>query len=407
MLSQSKFSPKMLYSLAHSNARINIWDGAVRSGKTITSIIRWLSFLASWKGQKQNFLMVGKTERTLKQNILDVIQDLIGEKNFKLNRGAGEVYIYGVKCYIVGANDERAEGKIRGLTLAGAYCDEITLYPESFFKMLLSRLSVPGAKLFGTTNPDSPFHWLKTDYLDRKGELDLKRFHFILDDNPNLPPEYVENLKKEYTGVWYKRFILGEWVLAEGLVYDMFNPDKHITQAPKDGYIDYWVGIDYGTVNPFVILLLGKHKNGKTYVLKEYYYDSKITGKQKTDPEYTEDLKAFIKDYPIKAIYVDPSAKSFIVQCQRERIPVYEANNEVLEGIRFVSKELANEKLLIDKSCKNLIKELGTYSWDEKAQKRGEDKPLKQNDHAVDALRYATFTHLNKLKTYSPAKLNI
>jgi len=135
--------------------------------------------------------------------------------------------------------------------------------------------------------------------------------------------------------------------------------------------------------------------------------DSKITGKQKTDPEYTQDLKDFIKDYPVKAIYVDPSAKSFIVQCQRERLPVYEANNEVLEGIRFVSKGLANEKLLIDKSCKNLIKELGTYSWDEKAQKRGEDQPLKQNDHAVDALRYAMFTHLNKPEIYQPTKLNI
>jgi len=243
---QIQFSPKQINSLVNSTARINIWEGAVRSGKTFVSIIRWLSFLANWEGQNQNFLMVGKTERTLKQNILDPIQDLVGEKNFKLSRGTGEVYIYGIRCYIVGANDERAEGKIRGLTLAGAYCDEITLYPESFFKMLLSRLSVPGAKLFGTTNPDSPFHWLKTDYLDREGELDLKRFHFVLDDNPNLPPEYVENLKKEYTGVWYKRFILGEWVLAEGLVYDMFNPDKHFVEAPKDGYIQYWVGIDYG-----------------------------------------------------------------------------------------------------------------------------------------------------------------
>jgi len=189
----------------------------------------------------------------------------------------------------------------------------------------------------------------------------------------------------------------------------MFDTEKHIVEAPKNlaEYTQFWTGIDYGTVNPFVILLLGKHKNGKTYVLKEYYYDSKKTGKQKTDPEYTQDLKDFIKDYPVKAIYVDPSAKSFIVQCQRERLLVYEAKNEVLEGIRFVSTLFSNEKLYIDKSCINLQKELASYVWDEKAQKRGEDKPLKQNDHAPDALRYALFTHLHKPKTYQGLKINI
>lgn len=392
----------MIDSLKQSNARINIWDGAVRSGKTITSIIRWLSFISEDDG---NYLMVGKTERTLKQNVLDVIEQIVGHKNFKLNRGTGEVYICGVRCYIVGANDERAEGKIRGLTLKGAYCDEITLYPESFFKMLLSRLSVKGAKLFGTTNPDSPFHWLKTDFLDREGELDIKRFKFNIEDNPNLEPEYIENLKKEYTGLWYKRFILGEWVLADGVIYDMFDKDLHVVTPPSDGYIEYWAGIDYGTTNPFAVVVVAKHKNGNIYVLDEYYYDSSKEGKQKTDSDYLADIRAFLSNYPVRYIYVDPSAKSFIVLSQKERLPVKEANNDVIDGIRFVSNYLSSKKLFISSKCENLIKEISVYSWDEKAQKKGEDKPKKENDHAVDALRYAIYTHLNRVELYRPIKI--
>lgn len=379
-----QLSAKQLNSVTKSTARINIWEGSVRSGKTIASIIRWVEYIKT--GPQGDLLMVGKTERTLKRNILDVIEDIVGTKNFRYNRGLGEVYIFNRKVYIAGANDERSEGKIRGMTLAGAYGDELTLWPESFFKMLLSRLSIKGAKLFGTTNPDSPYHWLKTEYIDNNN-IDIKVFHFELEDNLALDPEYVKELKREYTGLWYKRFILGLWVLAEGTVYDMFDEGKHvISEMPVCER--YWISIDYGTNNPTVFLLQGQ-KSEIYYTLQEYYYDSRKTGHQKTDEEYAEDLKIFIGDKYITNIVVDPSASSFIAQLKKDGFyNVRKANNDVLDGIRHVSTLLSNGKYFIHESCKNLIKEKASYVWDIKAQQRGEDKPLKQNDHASDAERY-------------------
>jgi PBSX family phage terminase large subunit len=385
-----QLSAKQLNSVTKSTARINIWEGSVRSGKTIASIIRWVEYIKT--GPQGDLLMVGKTERTLKRNILDVIEDIVGSKNFRYNRGLGEVYIFGRKVYIVGANDERSEGKIRGMTLAGAYGDELTLWPESFFKMLLSRLSVKGAKLFGTTNPDSPYHWLKTEYIDNEN-INIKTFHFELDDNLALDPEYVIELKKEYTGLWYKRFIQGLWVLAEGTVYDMFDEGKHVTSKIPECE-RYWVAIDYGTNNPTVFLLQGQ-KNGVYYTLQEYYYDSSKTGHQKTDAEYASDLKKFIGNKYITNIIVDPSAASFIAQLKKDGFyNVRKANNDVLDGIRHVSTLLSNGKYFIHESCKNLIKEKASYVWDAKAQQRGEDKPLKQNDHASDAERYGIMSRV-------------
>jgi PBSX family phage terminase large subunit len=390
-----KFSKKALKSIRESNARINIWEGSVRSGKTISSIVRWLDYIET--GPKGDLLMCGKTERTLKRNILDVIESIVGSKNYKLNQGQGEVYIFGRRIYIVGANDERAEGKIRGLTLAGAYCDEITLYPESFWTMLLSRLSVKGAKLFGTTNPDSPYHWLKVNYIDRANELDIKVFSFRLEDNPNLDPNYIEQLKKEYTGLWKKRYIDGLWVMAEGVVYDMFDERKHvISEMPECER--YWVAVDYGTNNPTVFLLQGQ-KGNVYYTLKEYYYDSTKTGRQKTDVEYAKDLKEFIGDKKVTAIIVDPSAASFIAQLRKNGFfNVKKADNEVLDGIRHVSTLLSNNRYFVHESCKNLIKEKASYVWDMKAQQKGEDKPLKQNDHASDAERYGLYTMRHSMK---------
>lgn len=295
-----------------------------------------------------------------------------------------------------GANDERAEGKIRGMTLAGAYGDEVTLWPESFFKMLLSRLSIPGAKLFATTNPDSPYHWLKRDFLD-KSELDLRTWHFELQDNPNLAPEYVESLKREYSGLWYKRFVLGLWVQAEGAVYDMWSEECHVVDempAPHEARLTY-VGVDYGTTNPCAFLLVSLA--GDTwYVHREYYHDSRAVGRQKTDAEYSKDLAAFMGDLRSRVpVIVDPSAASFIEQLRRDGFYVIEANNSVLDGIRAVSTLLEQGRLKVHRSCKNLIREFSAYVWDERAQKRGEDKPLKENDHALDALRYVIWTHMS------------
>lgn len=390
------FSHKQLDVIANSTARLNILDGSVRSGKTIASLVAWIMFVS--EAPPGELLMVGKTERTLKRNILDVLEQIVGSRYFKYNLGAGEATLFGRRIYLVGANDLRSEGKIRGLTLAGAYGDEIALWPEGFFTMLLSRLSVPGARFIGTTNPDSPYHWLKTNYLDREGELSLRRWHFSLEDNPNLDPAYVEALKKEYVGLWYKRFILGLWVQAEGAVYDMWDDAIYAVDEVPSQFTRYYVGVDYGTSNPTVFLLVGQHGD-KLYVIDEYYWDSAERGRQKTDAEYSRDLQEFIKGRYPQAIFIDPSATSFIAQLRRDGVRmIRHANNSVLDGIRTVASSLSQKRLFIyRKGCSNLLREFTAYVWDPQAQKRGEDRPLKQNDHALDALRYVVHTVFGRL----------
>jgi len=359
----------------------------VRSGKTIASILRWLDFIEN--GPPGELLMVGKTERTLKRNILDPIAELLDEDEFHLSTGKGEAIILGRRVYLAGANDERSESKIRGLTLVGAYGDEITLWPESFFTMLLSRLSEPGAAFFGTTNPDSPFHWLKKNYLDRAEELNLRHWSFGLEDNPHLPAEYVEALKREYTGLWYKRFILGQWALAEGVVYDMFDPAQHVVTALPP-MRRYWVGIDYGTTNPTVFLLVGEGADDCLYVIREWRWDSAVKGRRLTDQQLSAEYRRWIGNVTPRRIFVDPSAASFIVQLYHDGVRgITPADNAVIDGIQDVSTLLGAGRLRIHESCTGLIEEMGTYVWDAKAQERGEDVPIKQNDHGPDALRYA------------------
>ena len=394
MFKWGDFSEKGLLSIANCTARINIWEGAVRSSKTICSLVAWIIFVA--KAPPGDLLIFGKTERTVKRNILNPLKDMLG-KQFDFKLGQGEASMLGRKVLIVGANDERAESKIRGGTLAGAYGDELSLIPESFIKMLLSRLSVPGARLFGTTNPDSPYHHVRTDLVDNP-DIDKAVFHFELDDNPNLSEEFKNALKKEYTGLWYKRFIQGLWVMAEGAIYDMWDDDIHFINVPKnlEEYLKISVSVDYGTSNPCTFGVYGKHKNGNRYKLAEYWFDSKESGYQKTDSEYGEDFDEFVEPYhdKLRDIYVDPSAASFKLELERRGFDVEDAINDVLDGIRIVSTELGQGRYFVDPSCTNTAKEYVSYAWDSKAQKRGEDKPLKQNDHAMDCDRYALASEL-------------
>lgn len=384
-----KFGRKQLDSIKYSDARLNFWEGSVRSGKTIASIVRWLDYIAT--GPPGDLLMIGKTERTLKRNILDVLDQILGDELYHYNSGAGEAHICGRRVYVVGANDDRAEGKIRGATLAGAYGDEITLWPENFFKMLLSRLSVRGAKFFGTTNPDGPYHWLQTEYLEKEG-LNLRAWHFELDDNPNLDPEYVADLKREYTGLWYKRFIQGLWVMAEGAIFDMWDDKRHIEVTPE-GLTRRIVSIDYGTTNPCTFGLFQWSDGTPVYLSREYWWDSKESGRQKTDSEYGDDFDSWLGSDKPEAVYVDPSAASFIAELRKRGHTVREADNSVTDGIRYVSSMLNDGRFYVDPSCRQTTREFSGYVWDAKAQKRGEDKPLKQNDHAMDRTRYALYTH--------------
>ena len=399
-----RFSRKQLDVIANSTARMNILDGSVRSGKTIASLVAWIMFVS--EASQGELLMVGKTERTLKRNILDVLEQMVGPRYFKYNLGSGEATLFGRRIYLVGANDMRSEGKIRGLTLAGAYGDEITLWPESFFTMLLSRLSVPGARFIGTTNPDSPYHWLMRNYLRRADELDLKSWHFSLEDNPNLDPKYVEALKREYTGLWYKRYILGQWVMAEGIVYDMFDPQKHVVPTVDRPYTQYYVSIDYGVQNPTTFGLWGLH-DGVWYKVKEYHYDGRGSGRQKDNEEYYRDLVEFVGNVQPKAIIIDPSAQSFIATIKKKgRFAVRPARNDVLEGIQNMATALNTGKILYNDCCEETFREFASYVWDEKAAERGEERPVKQNDHQLDADRYFVNTVVmanNRLRTRSKA----
>lgn len=384
-------SPKQKESLCESKARLNLWEGAVRSGKSFASMIRWLEYIQA--APPGNLIMVGRTATTIKHNLVDEICNLIGI-DARYYIGKNELNIWGRTIYLVGASDERAEQKIRGSTFSGAYVDEATLIPESFWTMLLSRLSVPDAKLFATTNPDSPYHWLKQNYIDCE-EIELKTWKFDLDDNPSLTEDFKTSLRQEYRGLWHRRYILGEWCLAEGTIYDFFDKPIHCIDFPPGQAREYIVGVDYGTANPSAFVLIGYNQNHypNMWVEKEYYYDSKKHNRQKTDSEYALDLQDFIKDYPITAIYMDPSAASFRLECTRNGIRnIMEADNDVLDGIRFVGSLFTNGTLKITSACPNLISEMGSYVWDPKSKDLGVDKPLKQNDHLNDALRYALFS---------------
>jgi len=384
-------TPKQQRSIVNSNSRMNIWYGGVRSGKTLTSSIRWLDYLArNPQGAKA---MVGKTQRTLIKNVLTPIRELIGEDNFELNKGESWAKLAGHKVDLYGANDERALEKIAGVTLGGAYLDEVSLHPHSMFKMTSSRCSIPNSKIFATTNPGSPEHWLKRKYLDRENDMNLTSFHFRLEDNKSLSDEYIRDLKNEYDGVWYDRYIEGLWVLAEGLVYDMYDRDEHIVDTlPK--IKDYWVGIDYGTTASTAFVLIGLGDDGRLYIVDEYKHSGKKEEASKTDIQYARDFINWLGDIEPNWICIDPSAKSFRLQLWDMQDQCNSLNslrkgdNKVLDGIRLISSLLSSNSLYIHRSCDNVIKELGLYSWDKKAQARGEDKPIKKHDHCLDAMRY-------------------
>lgn len=404
--SHLNLSMKQARSAAWASARLNVWQGAVRSGKTVSSEVAWLKYV-TLEAPPGDLLMVGKTERTLKRNIIMPLLDIAGSACV-YKQGEGELYIMGRRCYIVGANDERSENKIRGMTCAGAYGDEITLWPESFFQMLLSRMSVAGARFFGTTNPDSPAHWLKTKYIDRFDTLNgdddahkgLRVFHFRLEDNETLDHAYVEQLKREYTGLWYRRYILGDWVAAEGAVYDMFDTDKHlVNEMPQ--LSRHFMAADYGTVNPTTLAYMSLGVDGVWYIHHEYRHDSLSAMHQKTDAEYSADVQAHIREARVQpeTIFIDPSAASFQLQLWRDfrrqaefmNVHIVDADNTVLDGIRDMGSMLAAGLLKIHRPSvtSKMIDEIIGYSWDDKAQRRGEDKPIKMADHGPDMIRYA------------------
>jgi len=399
-------SGKQLISIRDSTARINVWHGAIRSGKTFASILAFLIAVAQAPSSGL-IVIVGRTLDTIGRNIMEPITDdgVIGKllsKHIKWTSGATTAVMFGRTVHLVGANDRKAEGKIRGSTVCLAYVDEATLLPYDFFRQLLGRMSVKGARMFATTNPDNPAHWLRKEYLLRQGELNLRHWQFGLIDNPSLDADYVRDLKSEYTGLWYKRFILGNWVQSEGAVYEMWDEDRMVVDVLP--LITKWlaVGIDYGTTNPFSALTLGIGADKRMYLTREWRWDAKLRKRQLTDVEYSKHVRQFLKEHPVPGSklqgitpewwVLDPSAASFRIQLYEDGVTARLADNEVKAGINTFGSLLTTDRLKVHRSCEGFIEEIPGYSWDETASGKGLDTPIKSNDHSLDAGRYAVYT---------------
>lgn len=398
-------SPKQVDSIIEARAFQNIWEGSVRSGKTIASLLRWLEFVAN-RPEGGELVMVGRTRDSLARNVFGPLTDptIFGPltRDIQYTNGAPTANVLGRTVHCLGANDAQAEPKVRGLTCAGAYVDEITTLPRTFYDQLNARCSVDGSAIFGTTNPDNPNHWARKEYLLRPRENRLRSWHFVMDDNPGLTEEYKARQRAAHRGLFYKRNIQGLWVMAEGAIYEAWDEAEHVVDTLPE-MRRYWLGMDYGTVNATSVILLGEGVDGRLYACAEWRHDSRQAQRQMTDAQYSAAIRAWLADYrppgaPDTAprgvtpewSFVDPSAASFITQAYEDGFPnLAKARNEVADGIRDVASLLAAGLLRVHRSCAGLIEEMPGYVWDEKAAEKGEDKPVKINDHSVDALRYA------------------
>lgn len=393
------FSPKQQEYFRKATHRWNVKTGATRSGKTFMDYFVIPKRILNTRGQGL-IVILGHTQQTLQRNIIDPMQRIWGTSlvgNVSNRTGAAD--IFGKKCYVLGADNKARINPIRGSSIEYCYGDEVATWEEGVFQMLKSRLDRPNSTFDGTCNPETPMHWFKT-FLD--SDADIYQQSYTIYDNPFLDPEIVHNLEKEYAGtVFFQRFILGEWTLAEGLIYKHFSEETNLYEKPlpkevRDRCVPY-ISIDYGSANPTAFLyILYDPQDRVIYVDKEYYYDGRHEVVQKTDADYANDLLAFAPPDQVHTIIIDPSALSFRIAVKRLNYRVREADNDVLNGIRDVSTLFAIGKIKINAACASLLKEIKTYAWDEKAaQQLGIDKPIKQNDHAVDALRYYVHTVVN------------
>lgn len=378
-----------------------VGEGAIRSGKTLAmtdSFVNW----SNYTFKNQNFIIAGVSIGALKRNILEPLMGLLRQKGMKYhyNETEKKLQIGSNTYYLFGGNNDYSQDSIQGLTAAGLLIDEAPLLPRNFIEQAMGRCSVSGSKYWFTLNPSSPFHWFKTEVIDKIDERNGLVLHFKMEDNPSITDDTIERYKRMFTGLFYKRYIEGLWVVAEGAVYDMFDTNKNVITASKnpDDYDEIIVGVDYGTSSVMTFALYGI-QGEKVTLIKEYYWDAKQKNKQKTDKEYAADLVEFVEGWYPSYYYIDPSATSFRVSLNYVGVRnTRAAKNEVINGIRTVATKIKDGDFLIDKSCKDTLREIQNYSWDTKAQERGEDKPLKKNDHAMDRDRYAIHTYFSKPK---------
>ncbi|TAN63770.1 PBSX family phage terminase large subunit, partial [Paraclostridium sordellii 8483] len=359
-----------------------IADGAIRSGKTISMSLSFAIWaMSSFNGQ--NFGMCGKTIGSFRRNVLFWLKLMLKARKYKVEDkradnlvivSKGEVTNY---FYIFGGKDERSQDLIQGITLAGIFFDEVVLMPESFVNQATGRCSVEGSKFWFNCNPDGPYHWFNVNWIEKRDEKNILYLHFTMDDNLSLSEQIKKRYRSMYSGVFYDRYIKGLWKIADGVIYSMFDKEKHIVKASDYQYKEYYISCDYGTQNATVFGLWGKVNDNLHIMIKEYYYSGRDTGIQKTDLEYAIDLKEFTKGYNIKYVIVDPSAASFIAQLRKEGFKVIKAKNAVIDGIRLVASLLNQFKILFDESCEETFKEFGSYVWDIEACKKGEDEVKK------------------------------
>lgn len=379
----------------YTNHDALICDGSVRSGKTsIMSLSFFLWAMGNFNGCA--FAYCGKSVGAVERNIVTPLLSIAYlRRNFDIGYNRGDHVIIARRggrenrFYLFGGKDESSYSLIQGITLAGVMLDEVALMPRSFVEQALARCSVSGAKFWFNCNPENPEHWFRKEWLLKAPERNALHLHFTMDDNPSLDEATRERYRTMYSGVFYQRYVLGLWVMAEGIVYDMFDHTRNVYSEPPIDMVDRsmrYIACDYGTTNPCVFLDI--YDDGEIVrVDREYRWDSRAEHRQKTDEEYADDFMVFMGDSWC-AVYVDPSAASFIAALRRRGVYVIEANNAVLDGIRRVGALFQRGLLLVHDTCTGLMDELGSYRWDDKAAARGEEKPVKQLDHAPDALRY-------------------
>jgi PBSX family phage terminase large subunit len=380
--------------------KYTLLEGSVRSSKTFAVDAKLIRQLCKYKVEGKRVIL-GATKGTVYKNILLDVFSVVGKNNYSYNRASGELWLFGTRWFVIGARDEASYKQILGMTIGVAICDEWTEFPRSFTMQLFLRMSPAGSRLYATTNPGTPQHYLYTEVIKSPDFAPyLEVIHFTLDDNPNIEPEQKKAIIASQKGVYYQRYILGLWVVAEGAIYKDSYSDKllyddstrPVSLYGQGGYINHVIAVDYGTTNPCVFL--EAIDTGKdVWFDREYYWDSKKEMKQKTDFQYADDLEDFIKASRIKTrrnpkIVVDPSAASFKTELIQRGMWVVDADNDVDNGIRRMSNLMALKKVRVRDNLEKFKFEVGIYSWDPKAAEKGEEQPIKSNDHEMDAARY-------------------
>lgn len=402
-MTYQKFSKRQLLALTWWNRPkfkgrdAIICDGSVRSGKTLCMAVGFVLWsLSAFDGEI--FAICGKTIESLRRNVIVHLSTWLEEvAQVTENRSENKVTISmdgkTNTYYLFGGRDESSYALIQGMTLAGVLLDEVALMPRSFVEQALARCSIAGSKFWFNCNPEGPGHWFYQEWVCKVEKHNALHLHFTMEDNYSLDPDVKARYESMYSGVFYDRYILGLWRLAEGLVYTMFDREKHVTtKIPEQGR--YFISCDYGTLNPFSAGLWC-FDGTRAVRIREYYYSGRGSQALKTDEEYYTELERLAGRLHIEHVIVDPSAASFIETIRRHgRFSVRKARNEVLPGIRLTSTLLQAGKLLIHENCKDAIREFGLYCWDEKGEV---DKPLKINDHAMDDIRYFCSTVMRRM----------